>query len=83
MIRVCYFARVREAVGQDSEQLAFAPGLTVAALRAQLAARGSPWDAALSDAQRLLAAVNQTMATPDTALSDGDEVAFFPMVTGG
>lgn len=83
MIRVCYFARVREALGQDSEQVQFQPGLTVAALRQQLAERGSPWQAALADDQRLLAAVNQTLASADTLISDGDEVAFFPLVTGG
>lgn len=83
MIQVCFFARVREALGQDGEQIEFQPGLTVASLREQLASRGGAWQTALDDQQRLLAAVNQTLAVADTPLADGDEVAFFPMVTGG
>ncbi|MCD9160463.1 molybdopterin synthase sulfur carrier subunit, partial [Escherichia coli] len=54
----------------------------VAALRAHLAAQSDRWALAL-DEGKLLAAVNQTLVELTHPLADGDEVAFFPPVTGG
>jgi molybdopterin synthase sulfur carrier subunit len=83
-ITVLYFAKLREAMGRDREELEL-PGdvTTVAALRSWLVARGAPWDAAFGETRRLRAAVNQDMARDDTPLTAGAEVAFFPPVTGG
>lgn len=83
MIQVRYFARLREQLGRDAESIEPSTGTTVAELRAFLCARGEPWAAALAPEQRILAAVNQEMARPESTISDGDEVAFFPPVTGG
>lgn len=83
MIRVRYFASLREALGTAEETLSAAHAGSVAAIRVQLCERGGPWSAALGDDRRLLAAVNQQMAQPDTPVADGDELAFFPPVTGG
>lgn len=81
-IRVVFFAAVREALGLAEETLvSSAP--TVAALRAELIARGQPWAGALDESRALRCAVNQHMAQTDAAIVDGDEVAFFPPVTGG
>ena len=44
---------------------------------------GGAWGTALADGRRLRAAVNQDMASPEARLRAGDEVAFFPPVTGG
>ena len=51
-------------------------------LRDLLAARGEPW-AALVITKNLRAAVNQQMVGLDAPVREGDEVAFFPPVTGG
>lgn len=51
-------------------------------LRAQLATKSDRWALALEPG-KLLAAVNQALVSFDHPLSDGDEVAFFPPVTGG
>ncbi|MBK5968273.1 MULTISPECIES: molybdopterin converting factor subunit 1 [Thiorhodovibrio] len=83
MIRLLYFASLREALDCEGEDYALADPMTVAELRAQLAARGEPWSQALAPAQNILAAVNQTIAGPDSVIQPGDEVAFFPPVTGG
>ena len=56
---------------------------TVAALRAHLMARGGAWQSALGEKRALRVAVNQDMAQADTPVKAGDEVAFFPPVTGG
>lgn len=81
MINVLFFAQVRELVGCDSLTVEgdFA---NVEALREHLAARGDRWALALEPG-KLLAAVNQTLVEPGHALASGDEVAFFPPVTGG
>jgi molybdopterin synthase sulfur carrier subunit len=79
-----YFARLREAVGTESEVVEF-PGdkASVAALLDLLRQRGGAWtkEAGIDSGNRL--AVNQQLAGLITPLQDGDEVAFFPPVTGG
>jgi len=84
MIRVLYFAKLREDLGKSAEELAL-PGdvTTVAALQAHLMARGEAWRAALAQGRALRVAVNQEMAEPGTPVRAGDEIAFFPPVTGG
>jgi len=81
MIKVLFFAQVRELVGTDSLMLASSPD-TVEGLRQQLAERGDRWALALEEG-KLLAAVNQTLVEATHPIADGDEVAFFPPVTGG
>ncbi|MDR2000638.1 MAG: molybdopterin converting factor subunit 1 [Zoogloeaceae bacterium] len=83
MIKVLYFAGVREALGASGESLDLPSGIaTVGALREQIAARGEPW-MALKRIKNLRCAVNQVMAGFDAPVKDGDEIAFFPPVTGG
>ncbi|OOC09731.1 MULTISPECIES: molybdopterin converting factor subunit 1 [Thioalkalivibrio] len=75
-VKVLYFARLREELGRDGEQAELpAEGCTVAGLWENLHGEPPP--------QRLMTAVNQSQAGPDTPVRDGDEVAFFPPVTGG
>ncbi|HET6829011.1 MAG TPA: molybdopterin converting factor subunit 1 [Ramlibacter sp.] len=81
-IRVRYFASVREAVGQGSEELQ-TQAATLAALRDELIARGGAYAEALARGRAVRMALDQTMAQEDTALREGSEVAFFPPVTGG
>lgn len=81
-IKVLYFAGLREQVGVSGEDLDASPA-TVAGLRTLLMARGGPWQSALAQGRALRVAVNQEMAQPSTPVKPGDEVAFFPPVTGG
>ncbi len=84
MIEVLYFARLRERLGCEREKLDYCPALaTVQQLATVLRERGGTWASELALGKALRVAVNQRMATPDTAIADGDEVAFFPPVTGG
>ena len=83
MIDVQYFASVRERLGIDNEQVEPAAAATVAELLDLLATRhGDKGQRVLKEA-RVLAAVNQVVAEPQTPVRSGDEVAFFPPVTGG
>lgn len=82
MLNVKYFASLRDIVSSDGEQLEANGVGTVGELRDLLAERGGVWAEQLLDG-RNLAAVNQQMASAETPVADGDEVAFFPPVTGG
>ena len=57
--------------------------VVVAGVRSLLMARGGVWQTALAQGKALRVAVNQDMAQPTTPVKSGDEVAFFPPVTGG
>lgn len=75
-ITVRYFASLRERVGRAADRLEAGDGTTVGAL----------WQRATGEAElpeRVLMAVNHRYVEPQTRVSDGDEVAFFPPVTGG
>ena len=83
-VKVLYFAALREQLGTPGEEIELPSGVgTVAALRAHLRGRGGAWQAALADGRLVRTAVNQDMAQPSAAIKAGDEVAFFPPVTGG
>ncbi|MNH23612.1 Molybdopterin synthase sulfur carrier subunit [compost metagenome] len=79
-IKVMYFARYREALGVDAEKLegSFA---TLDDVRKALVAKGGKYEV-LSE-QNLMCARNEELCKLDEPLEDGDEVAFFPPVTGG
>jgi len=82
-ITILYFAWLRERTGTGIEQLVLPQGVsTVADLIAFLRGRDAAHDAAFAS-PLVRAAVNQVFARPETPLSPGDEVAFFPPVTGG
>ncbi|WP_342118685.1 molybdopterin converting factor subunit 1 [Pseudoduganella sp. OTU4001] len=82
-INLKYFASVREALG-GGETVSLPAGVaTVGAVRAWLIARGEPWASALSEGRALRMACNQRMCEAEAPVSAGDEVAFFPPVTGG
>ena len=81
-ITVRYFASVREAIGQGSEQIDTAAA-SLGALRDELIARGPAYAEALARGKSVRMALNQVMSDESVALTDGCEVAFFPPVTGG
>jgi len=83
-VKILYFASLREQLGTPAEEIELPAGVgTVAALRSHLRGRGGAWERALADGKLVRAALNQDMAPPTAALKAGDEVAFFPPVTGG
>lgn len=83
-MKILYFAWLRERVGRGEEDLTLPDGIsTVGALVTWLRDRSPGHAAAFAHGRLVRCAVNQTFATPDAAVSDTDEVAFFPPVTGG
>lgn len=83
-VRLLYFAGLREKLGSGGEEIELPSGIrSIADLREWLMAREGVWREALAGRTRLRVAVNQDMAGDDTPVKAGDEVAFFPPVTGG
>ncbi len=83
-VHFLYFAWLRERIGRGEEEIEV-PGdiRTLGALSAWLAARGPGYASAFAAGKAVRAAVNQSFAGPEAAIGPGDEVAFFPPVTGG
>ena len=71
-------------MGKPAESLPIPPGVgTIGALAIWLHDRDSNGRNAFANSTHIRAAVNQHFATPETPIADGDEIAFFPPVTGG
>jgi molybdopterin converting factor subunit 1 len=83
-MKILYFAWLRERVGVGEEDLTLPPEIgTVEALVAWLRTRSAGHEAAFSAGRLVRCAVNQDFAAPGAEVSNADEVAFFPPVTGG
>lgn len=83
-IQLRFFASVRELLGTSQESVSLPEHVrTVGEVRQFLIQRGGPWAEALAAGRSLRMAYNQVMTEPETLISEGCEVAFFPPVTGG
>lgn len=84
MLNVLFFARVREQLDCAALQTPWpGAGFDLDALQEQLCAeRGTAWRAVLEQ-DNMIRAVNQVVISGNCPLRDGDEIAFFPPVTGG
>ena len=85
MVTLLYFAGLRESLGTSREQVALpaAGSPTVSMLVDSLRSRDARWNEAFAPGKRWRVAVNRQMADLATPVKPGDEVAFFPPVTGG
>jgi molybdopterin synthase sulfur carrier subunit len=84
VVTLLYFASLRETLGCSREQVALSGSSeTVSSLLDQLRSREGRWTDALAPGKQWRVAVNQQMADLATPIKPGDEVAFFPPVTGG
>ncbi len=84
MLRIRYFASVREAMGREGEDMELpADVATVADLVRHLRATDDDFDRLHANGETVLAAVNQTVAGAGRPLGEADEIAFFPPMSGG
>jgi molybdopterin converting factor subunit 1 len=83
-ITVLYFAWLRERTGVSEESIALPPGMqTVGDLVGWLVERSPGHASAFANRRAVRCAVNQEFADPAARIGPGDEIAFFPPVTGG
>ncbi|MSO75144.1 MAG: molybdopterin converting factor subunit 1 [Alphaproteobacteria bacterium] len=83
-MKLLYFSWLRQRIGHMTEDLAVPPEIkTVRELIVWLKARGPGYADALDDLSVVRAAVNQEYVPLDHKVTNADEVAFFPPVTGG
>ena len=84
MLQVLFFARVKEQLNCAGLELQWQHCVSdLDSLQEQLCTeRGAVWREVLGQ-ENLIRAVNQTVVNGNKNLVDGDEVAFFPPVTGG
>ena len=84
MLRIQYFASIRETLGRSEEELELPAHVgSVQNLIDHLLSVNPSFQRVFSAQNKVLAAVNQTVVDLDHPLSENDEVAFFPPMTGG
>ncbi len=82
MIKILLFAQLRELLNCGKIEFPVSTSITVAELKTRLAAQGDRWHLLFAE-QTVLVAVNQVLRDDNHYVTVGDEVAFFPPVTGG
>jgi sulfur-carrier protein len=83
-IKVLYFARIKEAVNYSTEDIHLPEDVyTITALKNYLSLRGDTWSELFNGKQTVRAAINHELVDNLATIKAGDEVAFFPPVTGG
>ena len=84
MLRIQYFASIRETLGRSEEELELPAQVgSVQNLIDHLLSINPSFQRVFSAHNKVLVAVNQTVVNLDHPLSENDEVAFFPPMTGG
>ena len=81
-VEVRYFASLREALG-STEAVELGEAATIASLRDSLAARGGRHAEVLGRQKAVRSARNRVLCAVSVAVAEGDEIGFFPPVTGG
>lgn len=83
-VDVLFFANFKEQLGCSQLEIELEEGSSISLLCEHLSTRGKQWNNLFADANKTVkTSINQEMASLSSVLSDGDEVAFFPPVTGG
>jgi molybdopterin synthase sulfur carrier subunit len=84
LITVLYFARLKESLNYSTEEIDLPSDVSsIVALKLYLAKRGEAWANLFNGQQTIRAAINHALVENDAVIKNGDEVAFFPPVTGG
>ncbi len=82
MIRVLFLAQLREQLGTAELRINDDSVVSISTLKQYLVTNHPHWEPFIANS-KLLVAVNHAYAKADAAIKSGDEIAFFPPVTGG
>ena len=83
-VKLLYFAKLREALGIDQEEIDIKSDIkTLAELIAFLKLRGNQWQTIFNMSSSFRMAVNQELVEVNHTINANDEIAFFPPITGG
>lgn len=83
-MKVSYFAKTRELIGRDNEDVDFPKNIcNINEAIDYLSASGTPYNAAFADKTKLRFALDNELATADASIGNAEELAIFPPVTGG
>lgn len=83
-VNILYFASFRERLKLDNETLELDDSIkNIDDLKQLLASRDNAWQDVFSADNNILISINQNMAKAHSLISNNDEIAFFPPVTGG
>lgn len=82
MFEVLFFAKLKDDLGCNKASVELKPGASLADIKQALISQNPDWEVALSN-PALLVSVNHSLSEWELEVSQGDEIAFFPPVTGG
>ena len=83
-MKILYFAWMREHTGCSTEEIRLPENVaTISELATYLRGRSAGHDTALRNLKTVRVAINRKFANLESSITDGDEIAFFPPVTGG
>ncbi|PKH92941.1 MULTISPECIES: MoaD/ThiS family protein [unclassified Pseudoalteromonas] len=81
-VELLFFGQLKERLKCSKLSLEITQPLTISELKLRLVSQYPHWQPWLEE-RELLVALNQTMSSSDEIVKAGDELAFFPPVTGG
>ena len=82
MITIKYFASLRDIAEKEEDNLDIENPITIDQL-SDIISKTAPKMGAIIREKKVMISVNQEMASADTIIHDGDEVAFLPPFSGG
>jgi len=80
-LNILYFASIRDTLGTSEESIILDEPMNVRQIKDILLTRSGKWQIFAKD--NILAAINHEMAKDEAKVKNGDELGFFPPVTGG
>ena len=84
MLKIHYFAHLREQLGRESDDLVLPDGIVnVAELIEFLQNKDPTINEIFESTPKILVAINQVVVSRDSKITQNDEIAFFPPMTGG
>jgi len=82
MITLKYFASLRDIAEKEEDSLVIENPITIDQL-SDIISKTTPKMGAIIREKKVMISVNEEMASADTIIHDGDEVAFLPPFSGG